>query len=163
MAEPTVWIETRIGAHESPEKIMEAIHALFPDFHPESNIEVENYPRSQPWITIQGPATDLDTFLQNLREQRILDTAMDAMSMDITENSAMFRISRQAALVGKVGFVLEGDSSLGGDLRVLLEHEDIQNWIESATYHPGRRNIPRSIGDNQGMEMDGSPREWTDE
>ena len=163
MAEPTVWIETRIGAHENPEKIMEAILTLFPDFQPDSDIEIEDYPRSQPWMTIQGPATDLSPFLQNLREQRILDTAMDAMSMDITEQSTMFRISRQAALVGKVGFVLEGDSSLGGDLRVLLEHDDIQNWIESATDHPGRRNVPRSIGDNQGMEMDGSPREWTDE
>ena len=88
---------------------------------------------------------------------------MDAMSMDITEKSSMFRISRQAALAGKVGFVLEGDSSLGGDLRILLEHDDIRYWIETATDHPGRRNVPRRIGDEQGMEMDGSPREWAEE
>ena len=163
MAEPTVWIETRIGAHENPEKVMEAIHAIFPDFQPESQIEVEDYPRKQPWMTIQGYAKDLTPFLQRLRDQRILDTAMDAMSMDITEQSSMFRISRQAALVGKIGFILEGDSSLGGNLRVLLEHEDIRNWIETSTDHPGRRDMPRSIGDNQGMEMDGSPREWNGE
>ena len=158
MSEPTVWIETRIGAHEDPEKIMEAIHSLFPDFQPESEIVSEDYPRREPWVTMQGHSTDLSLFLQRLREQRILDTAMDAMSMDITEQSSMFRISRQAALVGKVGFVLEGDSSLGGDLRVLLEHDDIRNWIESSTDHPGRQHVPRSIGDDQGMEMDGSPR-----
>ena len=163
MAEPTVWIETRIGAHEDPAKIMECIHILFPDFHPDSEFEVGGYPRSQPWVTIQGPANDLSSFLQKLRDQRILDTAMDAMSMDITEKSSMFRISRQAALAGKVGFVLEGDSSLGGDLRILLEHDDIRYWIETATDHPGRRNVPRRIGDEQGMEMDGSPREWAEE
>ncbi len=163
MADPTVWIETRVGAHEDPEKIMESIHILFPDFQPDSEIEIGDYPRSQPWVTIQGPANDLSSFLQKLRDQRILDTAMDAMSMDITEKSSMFRISRQAALAGKVGFVLEGDSSLGGDLRILLEQDDIQYWIETATDHPGRRNVPRKIGDEQGMEMDGSPREWAEE
>ena len=53
-------------------------------------------------------------FLELLGGQRILDTALDAMSLNIHGDSTTFLISRQAALSGKVAFVLETEQTVGG-------------------------------------------------
>ena len=45
---------------------------------------------------------------------------------------------------------------------VFLELPRLISWIEKATYHEGRKHVPRSVGDGYGMEMDGSSREWND-
>ena len=54
----------------------------------------------------------LGAFLQQLHEQRILDTALDAMSMNIDGDSTTFHVSRQAAVAGKVAFPIPGDEPL---------------------------------------------------
>ena len=100
-------ITTRVGAHESSNAIIDSIKGLFPDFEPENQIENTPYPKNEVWTEMYGNGGSMDYFIQALRDQRILDTGMDAMTMDSTENSSLFRLSRQASIVGKVGFILK--------------------------------------------------------
>jgi len=162
MEGPSVRISTQLGAHESPVAIIESIKGLFPDFQPDNQVEETSFPRENVWTQMHGHGGKMDFFFQVLREQRILDTGMDAMTMDSTENSTLFRLSRQAAIVGKVGFVLEGEATLGGHFDVLLELPNLISWIEKETHHEGRNHVPRTVGDGYGMEMDGTSREWND-
>ena len=162
MEGPSVRITSRVSAHESFNSVIDSIKGLFPDFIPENHFENTTYPKKDVWSEIYGNGGSMDYFIQALREQRILDTAMDAMTMDSTENSTLFRLSRQASIVGKVGFILEGETTLGGHFDVLLELPGLISWIEKATYHEGRNHVPRRVGDGFGMEMDGSSREWND-
>ena len=162
MDDPTVRISTRIGAHESARLVIDSIKNLFPGFIPDTEIIDSEFPKKNTWVDLHGDGGPLDRFLQALRDQRILDTGMDAMTMDSTENTTLFRLSRQACLVNKVGFVLEGESTFGGHIEVLLESKNIISWIENATFHEGRKYVPRSVGDGYGMEMDGESKEWND-
>ena len=162
MEGPVVRITTRVGAHESPTAIVDSIKGLFPEFQPENQIDNAKFPRKEVWSEIYGDGGTIEYFIQTLREQRILDTGMDAMTMDSNENSTLFRLSRQASIVGKVGFVLEGESTLGGHFEVLLELPGLISWIEKATDHEGRKHVPRAVGDGYGMEMDCTSREWND-
>ncbi len=160
---PKVRIRSRVGAHESLASVIEAIKVLFPDFNPDNEVDESGFPRENAWIELHGDGGSMDRFFQALRDQRILDTGMDAMTMDSTGDSTLFRLSRQAAIVGKVGFILEGEASFGGYFEVLLESIGLMHWIEKATFHEGRNHVPRSVGDGYGMEMDGTSREWNEE
>ena len=46
----------------------------------------------------------LAVFLQQLHEQRILDTALDAMSRNMDGETTVFEIGRLAAVAGKIAF-----------------------------------------------------------
>ena len=81
--------------------------------------------------------------------------------MNLQGDSTHFQLSRQAAFVGKVAFVVE-EVPLGGVMKVSLQGEDLGLWLEQATWHEGRNNIPRSLGDDLSMDEDGTPVEWFD-
>ena len=66
----------------------------------------------------------LATFLHQLHEQRILDTALDAMSMSMDGNTTTFRVARQAAVAGKIAFPIPGDAPLGGVFSITITGED---------------------------------------
>ena len=167
---PMVTVSTIISAHEIGSKCIEAVQRIFPDFQPEIEPGSEEFPNCREAIEIsqEGVATDL--FLQLLCEQRILDTALDAMSInlgttptaDSTQCTTSFLISRQAALMAKVAFVLESERSVGGVIKVSMESPDLPLWLQEATWHPGRREVPRSVGDDLSMRADGTVTEWFD-
>jgi hypothetical protein len=96
-----------------------------------------------------------------MKTQRILDTALDAMTMNLEFDTTVFDLSRQAAMAGKVAFALE-DVNLGGKLTVSLSGDDLELWIEQQTWHEGRNEIPRSAGDDLSMRRSGFPVEWFD-
>ena len=108
---------------------------------------------------------DLDHLQERLQEQRICDTALDAMAfaLDADGQSTCFSISRQAALAGKVAFVLPGERVLGGTFEVSIAGEGLAEWIEQFTWHPGRGSVPRNVADEVAMRSDGSVREWFDD
>ena len=97
----------------------------------------------------------METFLEVIHKQAILDTALDYMSKNLDTNGTIFQISRQAAMAGKVAFPLLGDNPLGGVITVEIEGENLGDWLEAATWHSGRENIPRRIGDEFTMYSDG--------
>ena len=82
--------------------------------------------------------------------------------MRFSEGETRFRLSRQAALAGKVSFVLSGEQVHGGVLDIHLEDKSLAAWIEQATWHRGRDYVERTIGDENQMRRDGSPQEWFD-
>ena len=57
---------------------------------------------------------------------------------------------------------MEGENPVGGTIHIQMKSEDLASWIEEATWHPGRHEIPREIGDDFSMSGDGSVTEWFD-
>jgi hypothetical protein len=64
-------------------------------------------------------------------------------------------------LAGKVSFTL-GERVLGGSIDISITGTRMIEWLESSTWHEGRRRVPRDVGDELSMHRDGSPREWFD-
>ena len=62
----------------------------------------------------------------------------------------------------KVAFVLESERTVGGVIEVTMHSEDLPSWLQESTWHPGRREIPRSVGDDVSMRPDGTVTEWFD-
>ncbi len=160
---PHVTVSTCVSAHEIGERCVDAVMKIFPDFSADNVPSATDFPvkRNDVEIVCEGVSPDL--FLELLTEQRILDTALDAMSMNIQTNSTSFLISRQAALSGKVAFVLETERTVGGVIEVALECDDLVDWIQEATWHSGRREVPREVGDEFSMRSDGAVSEWFDQ
>tara|TARA_B100000676_G_scaffold226618_1_gene224420 strand:+ start:1303 stop:1662 length:360 start_codon:yes stop_codon:yes gene_type:complete len=108
---------------------------------------------------VSAEIQSIDGFLSILRENRVLDTALDAMAMKAHEGGTVFYLSRQSASIGKVSFVLE-QNALGGLIEVTLEGSDIEIWLEQQTWHIGREKVPRVVGDEYSMSSDGDAAEW---
>ena len=139
---PHVTVSTCVSAHEIGDRCVEAVMKIFPDFSADNVPSATNFPvkRGDFEIVCEGVSPDL--FLELLTEQRILDTALDAMSLNIQANSTSFLISRQAALSGKVAFVLETAQTVGGVIEITLECDGLADWIQEATWRSGRQEVP---------------------
>ena len=109
----------------------------------------------------KAASESLGTLLEAVRIQRVLDTALDVMSLELDGSSTGFSLSRQAALAGKVSFVVK-DRAIGGEMRVGLTGDGLAGWLEQQTWHAGRDSVPRSVGDELAMASDGEPVEWFD-
>ena len=125
-------IATSLRGVDSPAKVMQALQCLFPDAErPELEAEPTlGQPIHAAW---EFKDVSLGAFLQQLHEQRILDTALDAMSMNIDGNSTTFQVSRQAAVAGKVAFPIPGDEPLGGVFSITVTGEGLEDWLQAAT------------------------------
>ena len=159
---PLISVSTCVMPHEVGSKCVEAVKTIFPDFHFANVPEEEAFPVKRNPIDMLCEGVSPDKFLELLSDQRILDTALDVMSMDLHGNTTHFLISRQAAICGKIAFVLENERTVGGVIEVTMEGDDLIDWIEEATWHPGRTEIPRTVGDDLRMRVDGSVTEWFD-
>jgi len=152
-----MFLSTHISGADDSLRIQEAAQELFPGV--EFPLRERKFPCSEE-MKVRVAIPCLATFMANLRANRILDTAMDVMSRNSSENSCWFNISRQAALCGKVAFPVGIGEPLGGIFRIELKHEKMQKWIEDATWHIGRDNVPRNIDDEEGMTSDGEAITW---
>jgi predicted RNA binding protein with dsRBD fold (UPF0201 family) len=159
--EPAISLSTVVRPHEDPRKVRESVLALFPDWNPKSLPGEQSFPSSREAVELSGSAGSLDGVLMMVREQKVLDTALDAMAMGLVGDSTTFSLSRQSALAGKVSFVLDGNL-LGGTMQVVIEGEDLGLWLEQQTWHSGRDTVPRSAGDEYAMSPEGAPNEWFD-
>lgn len=152
-------IETTLQGADVPQLVEASLLAIFPDFpipaHPEN--PKLGQASDAVWSSESVP---LGTFLKLLHEQRILDTALDAMTASFDGSKTHFAILRQAAIVGKVAFPLPGEHPLGGVITVHLEGENLGDWIEAATWHKGRDAVPRGIKDENAMGTDGEAATW---
>ena len=155
----TTRINTTLTGVDSPTKVLEALQQLFPDT-PRSDLETEpslGHPVNAKW---QFDDVSLATFLQQLHEQRILDTALDAMSMSMDGNTTTFRVARQAAVAGKIAFPIPGDEPLGGVFSITITGAGLEDWLQAATWHAGRAQVPRHINDDHSMSEDGESTTW---
>lgn len=154
----SVIVSTQLTGADDPELVLDSLLNIFPDFKcglPES----PNFPTKQNDI-LASKEISLATFLETIYNQSILDTALDYMSANLDLNGTVFQISRQAAMAGKVAFPLKGDNPLGGVITVEIEGENLVDWLEAATWHSGRENIPRRVGDEFTMNSDGESVTW---
>ena len=154
-------VSTKIQPHEDAEKIVYSINNIFPDWQSDNIPEREVFPTNREMIEISGYSNSLDTFMKSVISQRILDTAFDAMTMKININKTEFSISRQAAIKGKVSFIID-EKPLGGVMIIEIEKENLEIWLEDETWHPGREEIPRQVKDGLAMDRRGEPVEWFD-
>ncbi len=159
--EPKITVSSIVETYEDPDKVVRSIKEIFPCWNPNPIIDQTEFPSTREPVLISGAANSLDVLLSIVRENRTLDTALDSMAMDSSDNLASFSISRQSASIGKISFTL-GERPLGGTIEVSLEGADVGLWLEQQTWHGGRSTIPRSIGDEIAMGKEGSPAEWFD-
>ena len=158
---PLISVSTVVQPHEDPQRVVDAVREMFPDWNPDRTPANSAFPNERAAEMMAGSSESLDTLLEAIRKQRILDTALDAMTLELDGGSTGFSLSRQAALAGKASFVI-GDRGMGGEMRIGLTGEDLANWLEQQTWHAGRDSIPRSVGDGLSMDGGGDPVEWFD-
>jgi len=154
-------VSTDLKGADSPKKIFKSILKIFPEVEIDEQNHLEpSFPIEMEDKQVSFSCSNIDEFIEKISVQRILDTAMDAMTHNLSGNNTWFYISRQAALAGKIAFSLNHETPLGGKLKIELSKEDLPLWIEDITWHIGRDDIPRSVGDDYTMRKDGASREW---
>ncbi len=154
-------ISTTLHPHEDLDKVIESVKSFFPDWNPEIPERKIGFPSGNNPEIIYGTSSSLDIFLKALRKQSILDTALDAMTLEEDNQICDFSISRLASLSNKVSFTL-GERVLGGSIDISITGNGLIEWLETSTWHEGRRDVPRGVGDELSMHRDGNPREWFD-
>lgn len=159
--EPAIRISSIVQPYENAKMILESIKTFFPDCEIDNLPVNEDFPAKNHQQEISGLSSTLEHLLIQIRNQRILDTALDVMTVDLESDKTYFFISRQAAIAGKVSFIVDG-KNLGGVIRIDLSGEDLDIWLEQQTWHEGRNQIPRYTGDELAMRNDGEPSEWFD-
>ena len=157
--DPKVRVSTLIRSHDDPDKVKQSVNSIFPDWEPSNYPERFSFPVTRSSEVISAEVQSFDGLLSILRENRVLDTALDAMAMKAHKGGTVFYLSRQSASIGKVSFVLEGNA-LGGLIEVSLDGKDIEIWLEQQTWHIGRERVPREVGDEYSMDSDGDASEW---
>lgn len=152
-----VTLRTQIRPGDDVMNVSAAIHSLFPDAVVE-DFENETFPSTRD-VEIVCKHLSFETFLEQLRKQTILDTAMDAMGQQLQESKTVFQVSRLAAYAGKIAFTFD-DVPLGGCFDIHLEGVGLSDWIEACTWHSGRQNVPRKLHDLAAMDAAGDATTW---
>jgi len=155
-------VSTSLRSHEDPMRVVESVQVIFPDWDVENIPEKGQFPITRDEVKLTCVGCSPDSFIEALTEQRILDTALDVMSIKLREDVTKFSIGRQAAIAGRVTFILDQEQPIGGTIDVDIECEELDSWIEEVTWHPGRYEVPRKIGDELRMTNSGNVREWFD-
>ncbi len=152
-------VRTTLSGADSPKKVYEALQCIFPDALVDELPDEPSFGQAsnQTW---SFEDLSLATFLNQLHEQRILDTALDAMSLNMNEESTTFHINRLAAVAGKIAFPIPGDRPLGGVFEICIAGKGLGDWLQAATWHPGRSQVPRLINDERSMDEDGEASTW---
>ena len=154
-----VVISSSVTGAESPSVVLQSITNVFPDFLPESPVIEPTF--GQPSnLEFREENVSLNLFLSMIHQQAILDTALDIMSQNLLDNYTSFEILRQASITNKIAFNLEGQNPLGGVIKIELFGDDLQTWIEAATWHKGRDVVPRKVNDERTMSSDGDATTW---
>ncbi len=154
-----VVISSSVTGAESPSVVLQSITNVFPDFLPESPGMEPTF--GQPSnLEFREENVSLNLFLSMIHQQAILDTALDIMSQNLLDNYTSFEILRQASITNKIAFNLEGQNPLGGVIKIELFGDDLQTWIEAATWHKGRDVVPRKVNDERTMSSDGDATTW---
>ena len=152
-------VRTVLTGADSPEKVLAALRLIFPDASVDELPDEPSFGQASN-LTWTFEDVSMATFLNQLHEQRILDTALDAISVGMNDSSTTFQISRVAALAGKIAFPIPGDRPLGGVVEVSIGGDGLADWLQAATWHPGRTQIPRHINDEHSMNEDGESTTW---
>ena len=111
-----VRVETPCRPTESLEKVTRAVRNLFPDLRLESTAD-----------RVVGVTDRLDRLREQIRTQRIRDTARRQLLAGRLGDQTTVSLSKQAAFVGVVNFAA---STALGDIRVEIESDDLAAVID---------------------------------
>jgi predicted RNA binding protein with dsRBD fold (UPF0201 family) len=132
----TVRVRAPVKATEAPERVVEAVHNLFP----EAEVEVRDH-------EVEAQAPDLEGLRDAIRRHQIPDTAREVMLAGRRGASTSFALGKQAAYAGRPHFGA-GHSPLG-DLEVRVEAGDeeallraIYETAPDTTVEPEHRTVP---------------------
>ncbi len=109
--ELSIKISTKVNSFEILSKIEESIRVFFPSWkNNEYSENIERFPTKRVEFTLIDEIDSLEIFFQKIREQKILDTAFDVLTINLKNDKTNFSISRQSALSGKISFILGGSA-----------------------------------------------------
>jgi hypothetical protein len=115
----TITVEAPVRPSEDESKVKTAVLNLFPEF--ELRLEGER---------LVGTGTSLVKFGQLLKRYRIRDAARGVMMRGLKSNNlTVFRLSKQAAFMEKVGFA-DRESPLG-EITVRIESSDLLGLLDT--------------------------------
>ena len=103
---------------EDPEKVRRAVTNIFPDIEPISGDGVMN-----------GETESLEHFAEQIRRQRILDTARSVLMKGRRGSKTVISMNKQAAFAGKISFTEE--RTILGTISVTISSDDITGFIEA--------------------------------
>jgi predicted RNA binding protein with dsRBD fold (UPF0201 family) len=113
-------VEIRLRTHcyptEDRERVVGAMSSLFPDVQVSGREDLD------------GVSHSLEAFAEQLKKQRIRDTARAVLRRGLREDIVSFRLNKQVATVGNVSFS-EEEHPLG-DIEVEISAEDIAGLID---------------------------------
>jgi len=114
---PSVGISCPVFPSEDPEKVRQAVLNIFPD----AVLDISD-------DRISSASAGMEHFGNQIRRQRILDTARSVLMRGRRGERSFFYLNKQAAFAGKISFVEE--KAVLGTIKVTVEAEDITSFIE---------------------------------
>ena len=91
--EPVILVSTVVRSHDDPNKVVDSVRSIFPEWSPKRTLEKSDFPLRRDSEEISGNVDSLDNLLAILRDNRVLDTALDAMAMQADEEGTVFSLS----------------------------------------------------------------------
>ena len=64
-------VSTVVQPHEDPNRVVEAVKAMFPDWNPDVGPSNTDFPNKRPAVMMTGSSESLDTLLEATRSQRL--------------------------------------------------------------------------------------------
>ena len=96
-------VTTLLRGADDGRRVVDALMNFFPDVTVPEDLTPPQFGQEQE-RTLMWSDLSMNAFLDALHQQRILDTALDAMSRSLEGETTHFCIGRQAAAAGKVAF-----------------------------------------------------------
>ena len=99
-------ISTEINGADSPLKIIQSISNIFPEIDVGSEqFKEPTFPTKSSEYKISFECSNVDEFIEKISKQRILDTAMDAMSHNLNDNHT-YQKQGMELILNQVAFLL---------------------------------------------------------
>jgi len=116
---PNIRVHCPVFPSEDPEKVVKAVKNIFPDIE----LNTENN-------AMTGETATLEHFSEQIRRQRILDTARSVLMKGRRgDERTIFNMNKQAAFAGKISFTEE--RTILGTINVTITADNITGFIES--------------------------------
>ncbi len=115
-----IHVEAPVTATEEPDRVIEAIHTVFPD----AALSVSD-------DRVTGEAQSLDELRELLARHQILDTARMLLNRRIDDGRLCFRLNKQAAYASTVNFSEVGHPL--GDITVTITGDDLPQLVDWLT------------------------------
>jgi hypothetical protein len=127
MSEVQARIETPLNPTEDPEKVLRAVHNLFPNCSPTVVRNDERHAKLEASMT---RLEDLDNLKTIIRQEVIRDAARKMLLKSVSGSSIVVHLNKQAAFAGKASFCERYDESPLGPVTLTITAENPEQLID---------------------------------